>query len=134
MNLLARWPYKWFGAWREYGPAYQRCPSVQEFVNPSVNANYDKARLRHYLSESTIVASTSRINFPCPFTGRRTTGPLSFRTDGHWLWLDDLPDYIDNHNVAIPDAFLRDIESNGYVPPQFDSNAMEHLEWPPVSA
>ncbi len=133
MNSIAQWPHRWFGVWREYGPAYQCCPSVHEFVEPSVTANYDKTRLRQYLSGATIVASTSRSNFPCPFNGKRSTGPLSFRTDGRWLWLDDLPDYIDDHGVAIPDAFLRDIESNGYVPPPFDTSAMTHLEWPPVS-
>ena len=80
------------------------------------------------------MASTSRTSFPCPFTGKRTTGAVSFRTDGKWLWLDDLPDYIDDYDVAIPTEFLSEITSHAYIPPTIDLSALGQLEWPPVEA
>jgi hypothetical protein len=47
--------------------------------------------------------------------------------------LDDLPDYIDQFNVAIPSSWLLMIEANGYVPPPpIDPSAIEKLDWPPV--
>jgi len=131
VNILDQWPHRWFGIWREYGPAYHECPSARDFVDPEATATYDKARLREYLSKAEVVASTSRHSFPCPFSGQRLTGSISFRTDGRWLWLDDLPDYVDNFDIALPSAFLKNIEQNDYTPPPVDPSVMKTLEWPP---
>jgi hypothetical protein len=60
-------------------------------------------------------------------------GSISFRSDGIWLWLDDLPEYIDKFNVALPSAFLGNILQNQYVPPPVGKEAAKKLEWPPVA-
>lgn len=130
MDQINRWPHRWFGIWNEYGPAYANCPSVRDFVCPSVAQSYAQRRLREYLTSAQEVASTSRQNFPSPFSGARRSGSISFRTDGTWLWLDDLPDYIEEHGVAIPAAFLAQIEANNFVPPKVDQEAIAKLEWP----
>ena len=132
MSVLDLWNHKWFGLWQEYGPAYEDCPRARDYVVPEVASHYDKARLREYLTKAQIVATTSRHSFPCPFTGKRIAGSISFRTDGQWLWLDDLSDYIDQFDIAIPTAWLQQIEANGYVPPPVDLDAIERLEYPPV--
>lgn len=60
-------------------------------------------------------------------------------TDGTWLWLDDLPDYIDHHDLAIPTAMLAHIQSVGYMPPEsvpikeIERLAVK-LEWPPIQS
>ena len=134
MSILDRWNHKWFGFWKEYGPRYDDCPSVRDFVFPDVVATYDKARLRNYITTAQIVASTSRRSFPCPYTGKRIAGSISTRTDGEWYWLDDLADYVDQFDVAIPSTWLRKIEANGYIPPPpIDPDAVEKLERPPIS-
>jgi len=52
--------------------------------------------LRNYLTKCQIIAVTSRSNFPNPFTGEIQYRSISFRKDSMWLWLDDLPDYIED--------------------------------------
>lgn len=133
MNTIDQWSFKWFGVWREYGPKYKDCPSIREFVSPELVAHYDKKRLGEFLLNGQIVASTSRANFPCPFTGTRHPGTLSFRTDGKWLWLDDLPDYIENFAVAIPSKWLRSIESGGYEIRPVTDHEISTLQWPPIA-
>lgn len=134
MNILDDWSHRWFGIWSEFGAVYQECPSAFSFVMPEISSCYPKERLRNYLVSAPIVASASRRNFPNPFTGVRQGGSVSFRTDGKWLWLDDLPDYIENHGVAIPSKWLEDIQSNDYSPPQqVAEEVIERLEWPPTS-
>jgi hypothetical protein len=133
VRILDEWKHKWFGVWREYGPAFEACPSILDFVHPEVSQRYDKGRLRNYMANAPIVASTSRSSFPDPFTGSRSCGSISFRTDGEWVWLDDLPDYIDGHDVAIPSAWLLKIQASDYVPPvAVGQDAIDKLEWPPV--
>lgn len=133
MSNVDSWPHKWFGVWREYGPKYKDCPSIHEFVARDVVATYDKKKLREYLVNGHIVASTSRASFPCPFTGTRHAGSISFRTDGEWLWLDDLPDYIDLFEVAIPSAWLCSIKARNYKLLPVDERAVMTLQWPPLS-
>jgi hypothetical protein len=134
MNKVDTWKHRWFGVWAESGAAYQNCPSAKEFVVPEVNHFYSKDRLRNYLSSAPIIVSTSRRNFPNPFTGELIGGSISFRTDGKWLWLDDLPDYIEKHGVAIPTVWLAEIEARDYKPPEkVDDELIERLEWPPTA-
>jgi hypothetical protein len=117
MSILDQWENRNFGYWKEWGTQYQDSPSIYDFVFPNVVATYDKTRLREYLTQSQIVAVTSRWNFPCPFTGERVGGSLAAMTDGEWTWLSDLPDYIEQFNVAIPTAWLQKIIARNYIPP-----------------
>ena len=127
------WEHRWFGYWREYGPAYSECPSIRDFVDQQVVSNYNKEGLRSYLTSAPIVASTSRINFPCPFTGRRIAGSLSVRTDGEWSWLDDLPDYIEEFGVRLPARFEEKIQDLNFLPPtEVSPEQINALERPPV--
>lgn len=131
MNALDDWNHKWFGVWREYGEAYAACPSIHDFTIPGASLHYDKIGIRQYLTQAPIVASTSKANFPNPFDGRRGVGSISFRTDGEWLWLDDLPEYIDQFGVAIPTNWLNKIEIAQYVPPvAVTQELIGKLEWP----
>ena len=134
MSNADQWPYRWFGVWAEYGTVYAKCPSAISFVVPATNAKYEKAKLRAYLTSAPVVASTSRRNFPNPFTGERAAGSVSFRTDGKWLWLDDLADYVDHHAVTLPDAWLAEIEERNYIPPESVADeVVAQLEWPPTA-
>jgi hypothetical protein len=127
------WAHRWFGYWREYGAAYSECPSIHDFVDQQVVSNYNKEGLRFYLTNAPIVASTSRINFPCPFTGRRVSGSLSARTDGEWNWFDDLPDYIEAFNVRLPAHFEEKIRALNFCPPtEVSLEQINALERPPV--
>ncbi len=132
MSILDEWNHKWFGVWREYGPRYRECPSVHDFVCSAVVEKYDKIRIRKYLTTAQVVASTSRRSFPCPFTGKRGGGSISSRTDGRWYWMDDLADYIDQYDVALPTRFLQNIERNDYVPPVVNPADVAKLERPPI--
>ena len=133
MSILDDWNHRWFGMWQEYGPAYANCPSARNFVFPEIVARYDKLRLRQYLTTAQEIAATSRSSFPCPFTGKRIPGSITFRTDGEWHWPDDLPDYIDRFDLAIPTAFLRAIEARNYVPPApVGPDTIARLERPPI--
>jgi hypothetical protein len=132
MSNLEDWPYKWFGYWSEYGQAYGRCPSIKEFVCAEVSRSYDREMLRKYLTEAQCIAATSRMNFVNPFTGTYPFhGSLGVCTDGEWVWYDDLPFYIEEHDLAIPTKFLEHIKANGYIPPpDVDEDTYMSLDFP----
>lgn len=132
-SLVFKWPYRWFGVWREHGSAYRNFPSVFDFVVPEVNKDYSKDDLRSYLASAPILATTSRANFLNPFTSERCSGSISFRTDGEWLWLDDLAEYVFFNGVVLPKVFLECIQRRGFVPPDnVAEESIANLDWPNV--
>ena len=130
---INKWPHKWFGIWNEYGDDYKKLVSIKEFVYPEVVKGYNLQGVKNYLTNSLLLSSTSRMAFPCPFTGKLYEGSISFRTDGEWLWLDDLPFYIENYNVALPTSFLQKMDKNNYMPVKLWGGNPEELDWPKLS-
>lgn len=130
MSTHTEWKKRWFGVWREAGGAYSACPSVNDFIDPTLLAAYDRDRLVRYLETAHVVATTSRLNFPCVVCGARRGGSLSYRTDGDWLWPDDLGHYVTEHNVAPPLAMLASVVAHGYAPPAVSQAQVEQLQWP----
>ena len=131
MKSETKWDHRWFGIWKESGPKYSSCPSIYSFIDPEVNKLYDVPRLTRYLDTAHVVATTSRHAFPCVITGEKFDGSLSCRTDGVWLWWDDLTHYIREHGLILPDGMLKNIENNNYVVPEVKEAEFSNLEWPP---
>jgi hypothetical protein len=127
---MNNWPHKWFGFWKEYGQAYEKYPSILDFVDKQRNSSYEKARLKQYLENGIVVVTTSRINFPSPFTGKIGEGDISWRTDGTWVWFDDLFEYIDHHDLAIPDEWYEHIKYSNFEIPEVDELDMDKLDLP----
>jgi hypothetical protein len=132
MSNLEDWPYKWFGLWSENGSDYADFPSIKEFVFPDVNHSYDLEKLLNYLRNAECIVSTTRSDFPHPFTGEIIPfRGLLIRSDGVWQWFSDLPEYIENYDVAIPTKFLEHIKANGFMPPtDIDQETYMALEIP----
>lgn len=127
---MKNWPHKWFGFWKEYGQAYEKYPSAIDFVDKHRNSSYDKVRLKQYLESGIVVVTTSRINFPSPFTGKQEPGDISYRTDGTWVWFDNLFDYIGHHDLAIPDEWYEHIKKNNFEIPEIENLDMATLDLP----
>jgi len=113
---FASWPDKWFGYWREYGHAFRRCPSIDEFVDPDWRYEH-RAGLVAYLANAPVVASTSRFSFP--WLRGKGDGRMwvSVRTDGEWAWLDDIAYYVGEQALRPPDALVAAIEARNFTPP-----------------
>lgn len=132
MKGLGKWQHRWFGMWRENGDAYIECPSIHDFVCPTASADYNKEKIAYYLDNAKVIATTSRLNFPCVISGKLFIGQISYRTDGHWLWLDDLSHYVREHDLCIPSAMMEAIRERNYEPPEVANELIEKLEWPLV--
>lgn len=126
---LHNWPSAWYGYWQEYGPDYATYPSAQQFVDPSRTSHYNVAELTRYLRSGYIVAATSRLHFPCPFTGEKTSGSLCELTDGERFWLSDLPEYIERFHLALPDAWYAAIQANNFQLPRLTETQLAALEY-----
>lgn len=55
--------------------------------------------------------------------GRRV--PMSFRTDGEWVWNDGLEYYVREHGIAPDPEFYQHIREHGYTCPEVDEQTRE---------
>jgi hypothetical protein len=130
-DAFGAWPYRWFGCWREFGPSYARCPTIEDFIDPSW-AYGDRDRLVRYLVGAPIVATTSRLGLPWAKGQGDDRSSVSYRSDGVWVWLDDLDYYIIEQSLRLPDSFVAAIEGRDFEPPtDLDIDPMA-LSWPPT--
>ncbi|MCS3533036.1 hypothetical protein [Chryseobacterium sp. JUb7] len=132
MRELENWPYKWFGFWKEYGEDYNNFPTITSFINNEINSNYQKVALLNYLKNGHIVASTSRSAFQNPFTSIIESGEISIRTDGKWIWLDNICEFIEHNDLVLPSNFYEDIKKNNFIISKNDLFNLDHLECPNI--
>jgi hypothetical protein len=126
------WPYKWFGNWREMGRGYDSCPSIYDWIDPEEVKSYgdDLPKILNYLRSATVVVATSAIAFPNIITGQKKMGAVCYLTDGTWLWFDDLADYIEQNNVALPRNFYEHIKEQSFIPLDASNVNPDDLDWP----
>ncbi|TPQ22027.1 hypothetical protein [Streptomyces sporangiiformans] len=51
-------------------------------------------------------------------------GGASLKTDGEWVWRYDLPHYVTEYHLALPEGFLRRIRELNYTVPQLDEDTL----------
>lgn len=125
------WNHKWFGFWREFGFEYSKCPSIYNWIYPNEDNYYGKElpRILHYLRTGISISTTSAVAFPNPFNEQYQCGATSIRTDGVWIWLDLLADYMERNNVYIPESFYCHIKGNSFTLPDVLSVNPKNLDW-----
>jgi len=127
------WPYKWFGIWKEMGPGYNSCPSVYDWIDPEEVASYgdDLPRIKNYLRKATIIVTTSAMAFPNIISGKsKREDSVSYQTDGTWVWFDDLAEYVELNNVALPRNFYTHMKKHSFIPPDASNVNPDDLDWP----
>ena len=123
-----QWPHKWYGIW--HGGSGDVLPAVEDYIDTSWSIPDMKA-VQYYLAHApvlfTVLGGTCLVDPSHHFSSRP-------RTDGVWLWFDDLVHYVDAHHVRLPDEMLKHIRSSGCEPPtEWRVNGADiprALEWP----
>jgi hypothetical protein len=94
-------------------------------AHPRVDDPAERERVLVWLEAGAVLLATTERAGDVLDPRRGAVVPLSYRTDGTWVWTDTVGYYLEAHHVA-PDAELYDhIRSRGYAQPSVDSVA-EH--------
>jgi hypothetical protein len=108
---------------------YKGLPSISSFLD-SAWAPADKAQLIEYLEASPDTVTSSGVDRRCPFCDRAMSGDAWLHSDGVWVWPHDLPHYMRDHSLRLPDRFVSEIRRRNYAvlsPEKVDWNK---LDWP----
>jgi hypothetical protein len=121
--------FKKFGYWREHNENYSYNPKIEEYVDVEINNTYEKNKLVGYLNAGGIVAVTSGLAFENPFTKEKFSDSFAVKTDGLYMWPEDLVVYIEHNGVVIPDEWYKYIESNNFKIPEAVKLENPDVDW-----
>lgn len=108
---------RWYGFWKEQGPSYANFPSILESVSQDWPERQNNSLL-HYLVTSPLLSVTFR--GACLFCGelcyllKDEQLSTALRTDGVWVWPDEIVHYIEHHGVMIPSDMFSHIKKKRY--------------------
>jgi hypothetical protein len=122
------WDQRWFGYWR-VRDAEAHLPRLADFIDPTWQPE-DKKRLIDYLRGAPLALATCAGFVKCLLCSRQLELG-SHRSDGTWLWPDDLAHYVEEHEVRLPTNLEQHIRDHHYRAPEQLEVPVEQLPWPP---
>jgi len=81
---------------------------------PTLSQGDELARVLHYLENGTVLLATEARETDPFDESAGPVVPLSFRTDGFWIWTDAVAYFLRTYAVSPDDAFLAHIRAHGY--------------------
>ncbi len=126
-SIVANWSHQWYGFWRSDDGELD-LPQV-EAVADADWSGFEQKKVVSYLLNAPLVVVASGPNSKCLLC-EELCGSSAYRSDGCWLWPDDLAHYVDQHNVSLPPSFLTHLEERNFQPPVECPVAIEELPWP----
>ncbi|MET7461657.1 hypothetical protein [Nonomuraea sp. NPDC005501] len=83
-------------------------------------------RLAAYLRAGTPVLSTTGTDIDRIDPSRGQVVPLSFRTDGTWIWTDTVTYYLEEHQIRPDEELCAHVIAQGYSCPEVDAATARH--------
>ncbi|WP_128375961.1 hypothetical protein [Streptomyces cavernae] len=114
-----------FGFFREQSQQWgiENSDSIRDFVRPV--GEKDENEIVSYLVNGADIFSEmgAEVDVLSP-DGFAIAGGASLKTDGAWVWRYDLPHYVADYHLALPEEFVRRIRELDYTVPQLDENTL----------
>lgn len=86
----------------------------------------DEPRLVAYLKAGTPILSTTGTDIDRLDSARGQVVPLSFRTDGAWIWTDTVTYYLEEHRIRPDEELCEHIVAQDYLCPEVDDATARH--------
>lgn len=104
----------------EFGPVFDES-------HPLISDREEVRRLLEYLESALPVLTTSTTMEDILDPERPRSVPLSFRTDGQWIWTDTIGYYLERYALAPEDDLLAHLRSAPTVPPTVSEVALHRV-------
>ena len=101
--------------------------SLPQAVHLATGALDDESQIVRYLSTATVLAATSQEVDDLLDKSALGVALASSRTDGEWVWPDDLSYYVRRYHVALPPNFVQRVRDLNYLPPTFSDEQLDDL-------
>jgi hypothetical protein len=112
------------GMFREFGPIRSSEPQDSILASVAAEPLPDVDRVVAYLRAGHELIAMMDVQDDVFDGSQQVMNGSSIRTDGDWLWREDLAYYVRRHNVAVPAEFLRLIRGRHYIVPDLEESAL----------
>lgn len=89
--------------------------------HPRLTEERERDRILRYLDSGTVLLATTSVLPDVLDPTRGAVVPMSFRTDGTWIWTDTIAYYLREHQLAPEPGLLRHIQEVDGLPPNLDA-------------
>lgn len=103
---------------------------MEDFVDLNWEQDEKQAVLA-YLDRSEVVVVALIPSVKCVLCGENAGNPSAYKSDGVWLWPEDLAHNVRRHGIRVPDRMVEHMRRNGFKPPQNLRIDVPNLPWPP---
>ncbi|MEU6075880.1 hypothetical protein [Micromonospora sp. NPDC047074] len=115
---------RFVGMFRELGPVGLGLVQESIFDNVSAVELPDVDEVVRYLRAGYVLIDMMDLADDPFDPARQVMNGSTIRTDGDWLWRDDLAYYVHRHRVTLPEDFLALIRERRYVMPHRDEELL----------
>jgi len=112
------------GMVRELGPAGPRLTRESIFEAVADEELPDVAEVVRYLRAGHVLIDVLDVANDAFDPEQQVVNGPTIRTDGDWLWREDLAYYVRRHRVRLPEDFLALIRARNYVVPPRDEELL----------
>jgi hypothetical protein len=98
-------------------------PSILTTVSPEPLPDTD--RVVAYLRAGHDLIAMMDVQNDVFDSSQKVLSGSSIKTDGDWLWREDLAYYVSRHDVAIPEEFLQLIRQRRYIVPDVADDILD---------
>lgn len=88
----------------------------------------DEPAIVHYLAESPVLVISGSVVHDVLDPQHPVAGRNAIRTDGVWIWPDDLAYYVANYHIELPAEFIAHGTRNQWAVRQLTQAELEELE------
>jgi hypothetical protein len=92
--------------------------------HPQLTDEREREKILRYLDSGPVLLATTSILTDALDPRRGAVVPMSFRTDGTWIWTDTIAYYLREHRLAPEPGLLRHIQEAGGLPSDLDAVTM----------
>jgi len=124
--------------WAREAPVSIQLARVFDAVDPETGPSFDSdhpriddreeiERLLEYLDGALPVLTSSATMADIIDPAHPDVVPLTFRTDGEWIWTDTVSYYLEQHSIAPDPDLLEHVRASGPLPPSVSEVALHRV-------
>lgn len=117
------------GYWKEDKHYFKRQDFLMSLIElKSKEKNYSKEFVLSYLNSGELLTGVRGPGPDLLDNSKEIVGKGSCITDGYWIWTVDVPYYVENYDIGLPEEFVDHMAKNDYKIPKITEQEAYEME------
>lgn len=120
-NIFSEWQQQWILPPNDLSEGTPQLPSLLDWIDKNWEPQ-DITSIVDYLRDSPMFTrALSPEKFRCVLCGQDLGDGTIWKSDGFWVWPQELAHLVEDHHLRLPDRMVEHIRKQSYLPPAQDN-------------